>query len=380
MEVRRAYRFRFYPTPEQTSLLGRTFGCARFIYNWALDLRSAAWRDKQRRIPYAELDRRLTNLKHDGEHDWLNEVSAVPLQQALRHLDIAFVNFFEHRARYPRFHRKHNRQSATFTRAAFRWDGERLLLAKMDEPLDVRWTGRSKARGGGPHRFTGEPSSVTVSRDPAGRWFVSFSVEEEVAPLPLADGVTGIDLGLASLATFDDGTKVAPPRFYRRERRHLARAQRALCRKRKGSHNREKARRRVARIHARIADRRRDFLHQLSWRIVRENQTVCAETLTVKNLLRNHHLSLSISDAGWGTFNRLLAYKCDWYGREFVSLDPWLATSKTCSECGHVLDALPLEIRWWVCPKCGSEHDRDVNAARNIRASGLMSLAAGPAV
>jgi putative transposase len=282
---RKAYQYRFYPTEAQARELARTFGCVRYVYNWALALRTEAWFERHERIDYAETDRLLVRMKKDPEKSWLADVSCVPLQQALRHLKAAFVNFFAGRAKYPRFKRKHGRQSATYRIGGFRWKNGVLTLAKMDEPLNIRWTEQSKVQGGGPYRFIGEPTSVTISKDPDGRYFVSFLVEEEIAPLPVVNATVGIDLGLLDAVAMSTGEKVGNERFFRQDEKRLALAQGRLARKQKGSRNREKARCKVARIHARIANRRRDVTHKLTTRIIRENQAVCAESLNVKGML-----------------------------------------------------------------------------------------------
>jgi putative transposase len=220
---------------------------------------------------------------------------------------------------------------------------------------------------------------VTVSRDAAGRWFVSLLCDDTIAPAPATVAAVGLDAGITSLATLSTGEKVTNPRHERKDRERLAKAQRELSRKAKGSVNREKARRRVAKVHARIADRRRDFLHKLSTRLVRENQTVVIEDLTVRNLLKNHSLARAISDASWTELRCMLEYKCAWYGRELVVIDRWFPSSKLCGACGTVREKLPLNVREWACG-CGAVHDRDVNAARNILAAGLAVSACGDGV
>ena len=210
-----------------------------------------------------------------------------------------------------------------------------------------------------------------MSRDAAGRWFVSLLVEDPtVRPLPATDAAAGIDAGITTLVTLSTGEKVSNPRYERADRRKLAKAQRALSRKAKGSNNRAKARLRVARIHACIADRRRDLLHKLSTRLVRENQTVVLEDLGVRNMLRNHSVARAIADAAWSDLRSMLEYKAQYYGRTLVAVDRWFPSSKICSTCGRLVESLPLSVREWVCP-CGAVHDRDVNAARNILAAGL---------
>ncbi|TDC13234.1 transposase [Streptomyces sp. 8K308] len=371
-QVRRAYRYRFYPTDVQAAELSRTFGCVRLVYHKALEERTRAWYGEQRRVSYVESSAALTEWKKTEELAFLTEVSSVPLQQALRHLQTAFVNFFAKRAKYPRYKsRKKSRASAEYTRSAFAWGEGRLTLAKMAEPLDIRWS-RPLPQGA-------EPTTVTVSRDSCGRWFVSLLCEDRVTPAPATANAVGIDAGMTSLVTLSTGEKIANPKHERRDRTRLARAQRELSRKAKGSANREKARHKVARVHARIADRRRDFLHKLSTRLVRENQTVVIEDLTVRNLLKNGKLARAISDAAWTELRSMLEYKCAWYGRELVVIDRWFPSSKLCGGCGTVREKLPPNVREWTCD-CGTTHDRDVNAARTILAAGLAASACGDGV
>ncbi|MDH6222479.1 RNA-guided endonuclease InsQ/TnpB family protein [Streptomyces pseudovenezuelae] len=372
-QVKRAFKYRFYPTGEQAAELSRTFGCVRLVYNKALEERTRAWYGEQRRISYVQSSAALTEWKKTGELAFLTEVSSVPLQQALRHLQTAFGNFFAQRAQYPRFKsRKKSRASAEYTRSAFTWREGRLTLAKMAGPLDIRWS-RPLPQGQ-------EPTTATVSRDAAGRWFVSLLCEDCITPAPATKNVVGIDAGITSLVTLSTGEKVTNPRHERRDRARLARAQRELSRKAKGSANREKARERVARVHARIADRRRDHLHKLSTRLVRENQTVVIEDLTVRNLLNNHTLARAISDASWRQLRSMLEYKCAWYGRELVVVDRFFPSSKLCGNCGTVAVKMALNVRVWTCDTCGVVHDRDINAARTIKAAGLAVSACGAGV
>ncbi|GAA2953370.1 RNA-guided endonuclease TnpB family protein [Streptomyces enissocaesilis] len=371
--VKRAFKFRFHPTNEQAAELSRTFGCVRKVYNLALEARTVAWYQRQERVNYNATSAMLTQWKKTEESAFLCEVSSVPLQQTLRHLQGAFSNFFEGRAKYPRFKsKKKTRRSAEYTKSAFKYHNGALTLAKMKTPLAIVWS-RPLPDGA-------EPSTVTVSQDSAGRWFVSMLCEDaSVKPLPTLDTAVGIDAGITSLVTLSTGEKITNPRHERRDRARLAEAQRALAKKEKGSRNRDKARIKVAKAHARIADRRRDFLHQLTTRLVRENQTIVIEDLTVRNMVKNKSLARAISDAAWTDMRSMLEYKCAWYGRKLVTIDRWFPSTKLCSACGTIREKMPLSVRQWTCD-CGTTHDRDVNVARNILAAGLAVTACGAGV
>jgi putative transposase len=361
--MQKALKYRFYPTPEQETLLRRTMGCTRLVYNRALAARTEAWYTDQQRVGYKETSAMLTLWKKEEELQFLNEVSCVPLQQGLRHLQKAFSGFFEGRAQYPNFKKKHNGGSAEFTKSAFKFKDGQVYLAKSIEPLQVRWS-RELPEGV-------EPSTVTVKLSPAGRWTVSLLVDTLIEPLPKSPNEVGIDLGVTSLVALSTGEKVVNPKGFNAKRAKLRRVQKALSRKQKGANNRYKARLKVAKVHAEISDARQDFLHKLTTRLVRENQTIAVEDLAVKNMVKNRKLALAISDASWGELVRQLEYKCDWYGRSFVKIDRWFPSSKRCGKCGHIVEKLPLNLREWDCPKCDTQHDRDVNAAKNILAAGL---------
>jgi putative transposase len=365
----KAFKYRFYPTAEQENLLRRTMGSTRLVYNRALAARTEAWYERQERVGYSETSSMLTDWKKDESLSFLNEVSCVPLQQGLRHLQKAFSNFWAGRAKYPNFKKKRNGGSAEFTKSAFKFRDGQVFLAKCAEALPIRWSRLLPD--------SVEPSTVTVKLSPAGRWTVSLLVDVEIDPLPISPSRVGIDLGVTSLAVLSTGEKVLNPKGFKAKYRKLRKAQEALSRKQKGSRNRDKARLRVARVHAEIADARKDNLHKLTTRLVRENQTIAVEDLAVKNMVKNRKLSQAISDASWGELVRQLEYKCDWYGRTLVKIDRWFPSSKRCHDCGHVVDKLPLNIRDWVCPSCGEHHDRDINAAKNVLAAGLAVVACG---
>ena len=363
MKTKRAYRFRFYPDPQQEKLLARTFGCVRFVYNSILRYRTDTYAQTQEKIGYTAANARLTAIKKLAEFAFLNEVSSVPLQQCLRNQQTAFKNFFEGRAKYPTFKSKKHRQSAEFTYRAFSFRNGELKLAKCDKPLAIKWS----------RQLPSDPTTITVSKDHAGRYFVSCLCEFEPTLLPVTDKKIGIDVGIKDLFVTSDGFKSGNPRHTAKYAAKLAKYQRRLAKKKLGSKNRLKAKVKVARIHAKIADGRLDNLHKLSHRLVNENQVICAENLAVKNLIKNPTLAKHIADASWGEFTRQLAYKANWAGRMYVEIGRFFPSSKRCSCCGFIKDKLPLNVRSWECPECGATHDRDLNAARNV-------LAAGPAV
>ncbi|MFG2428108.1 RNA-guided endonuclease InsQ/TnpB family protein [Streptomyces sp. NPDC048590] len=374
------YSFRVYPSTGQRAALAKAFGCVRVVYNDALRARETARSEGAPFPKTGDLSKTLiTAAKNTPERAWLGEVSAVVLQQSLRDLDAAYRNFFDGlkgkrpRMGAPRFKSKRdNRQSVRFTANA-RWSittGGRLRLPKIGD-LKVRWS----------RTLPSVPSTVTVVKDSAGRYFASFVVEtgpQEV--LPETTPEVGIDLGLGHFAVLSDGTKIDSPRFLRRAEKHLKKAQRALARKEKGSSNRNKARIKVARAHAKVADARREFHHLLSTKLIRENQAVAVEDLAVKGLARTR-LAKSVHDAGWSAFVTMLEYKAARYGRTFVKIGRFEPTSQVCSQCGVKDGPKPLHVRVWTCAACGAVLDRDVNAAVNVaKAAGLAVSACGAQV
>jgi putative transposase len=378
--VQLRYNYRLYPTPGQRIALARAFGCARVVFNDGLRARQEAHEAGQPYLTDGDLSARLTAAKATPERAWLNEVSAVVLQQALADLNAAYRNFFAsmkgqrkgRRAGPPKFRfRKDTRQAVRFTRNA--WftvlPNGKLRLPKIGD-IPVRWS----------RPLPSEPSSVTVIKDSAGRYFASFVIQAEPGALPETEPVIGIDLGLRHFAVLSDGRKIASPQFLRRAEKKLKRAQRALSRKQKGSRNRDKARVTVARAHARVADARRDFHHQLSTALIRDNQAVAVEDLCVTGLARTR-MAKSVHDAGWSAFTGMLAYKARLYGREFRRIGRFEPTSQVCSACGMRDGPKPLHVRAWQCPACGAWLDRDINAAVNVaRAAGLAVTACGAQV
>ena len=367
MKQLRGFKFRFYPTSAQRLELAQTFGCTRYIFNWALALRTNSYYQDKVSLSYTDTSNALTKLKKDPEKSWLKQVSAVPLQQGLRHLNTAFQNFFKGRTKYPKFKKKANRQSAHYAPNAFKWRDGKLTLAKMSKPLKIKWS----------RYFNGEPKSVVVSKDSSNRYFVSFLVEEELDGWSPRTEEIGIDLGIKDVVVASNGFASGNPKYASKYQARLKTLQRRLAKKKKGSNNRYKARLKVAKLHAKITDCRRDFLHKLSTKLVSESQAIYTETLAVKNMMANHKIAKAIADCGWGEFLRQLEYKAGWHDRKIGAIDRWFPSSKRCNPCGHILDLLPLNIREWTCPSCNSSNLRDKNAALNILAVGQTVFACG---
>jgi putative transposase len=369
------YNYRLYPTRGQRSALARAFGCARVVFNDALRIRAEAYEAGLPYVTDADLSARLTAAKATPERAWLAGVSSVVLQQSLADLNAAYRNFFASvtgrrkgpKIQRPRFKsRKDRRQAIRFTaNARFKILPSGLLRLPKIGDVEVRWS----------RDLPSAPASVTVIRDPAGRYFASFVVDTDPAedasrfPVPASDAEAGIDLGLTSFAVLSDGTVIRSPKFLRRAERKLRRLHKSLARKQPGSSNRDKARVAVARAHARVADSRRDFHHKTSTRIIRDNQAVYAEDLCVAGLGRTR-LAKSVHDAGWSAFVNMLEYKARRYGRYFGKIGRWVPSTGPCSACGVNTGPKPLNVRQWTCTACGAVHDRDRNAAKNILALG----------
>jgi putative transposase len=341
----------------------------RYVYNWALAARTKAFKDGGR-MSYKASDAAMTLLKRQTETIWLNEVSSVPLQQALRDLQTAYGNFFAKRAAYPNFKKKGARATARYTKSGFKLtDGRRLQVAKLGV-LRLRWD----------RSLPSAPSTITIIREASGCYFVSFCVDVETAPLPLTGAKVGIDFGVSRLATLSTGERIANPKHLHKRASRLAMLQRRLAKKQKGSKRRALAKRAVARCHEKIFNSRKDALNKLTTRLVTEFDVIHIEDLNLRGMVKNHSLARSLSDASIGTAVRMLEEKAARYGKQVSRVDRWFPSSKMCSACGHVVPALPLSVREWKCTECGAIHDRDLNAALNILAVGQTVAAHGDGV
>lgn len=355
------FKFCIYPNKTQQNLINKTLGCCRFVFNHFLALRRDEWTTNHKSVTSYETMKILTDLKQREEYSWLKEADSMALQEALKNLDRAYQNFFQRRAKYPRFKSKHQHNQSYRTRN--QGNGIRIIGNKIKLPK----IGEVKAKLS--RTFDGRILNATVTRAASGKYFVSLCVELDKETLLKSNngGKIGLDVGLSKFLTDSNGNSVENPRTLKRLARKLAREQRRLSRKMPRSRNRDKARVRVARVHEHIANIRKDFLHKLSTRLVIENQVIAVEDLKIKNMMRNHHLAKAIADVSWSEFFRQLAYKTELHGSTLLKVDTFYPSSQTCSNCGHRNpETKNLAVREWTCPKCGAEHDRDENAAKNI--------------
>ena len=367
----RAYKYRIYPTDEQKVLFAKTFGCCRFVYNWALNLKIEAYKLEKKSVAYKEVQNRMVNeLKK--ENQWLTEVNSQALLNSIRNLDTAYKNFFRdtHAVGFPRFKSRKNRQSFQCPQhcSVDFGKGTVSIPKAKDIPAVLH------------RRFKGTVKTVTVSMTPSGKYFASVLVDTAIQELPVSpiqgDTALGIDLGIKSLAVCSDGRTFDNPKNLQHSLDRLALLQKRLSRKQKGSVNRNKARIRVARLQEHIANCRKDNLHKITHVLTHDSQvrTLCMENLNVKGMQSNHHLAQAVGDASFGMFLTMLEYKCRWYGVNLVKIDRFAPSSKTCGQCGYVYKGLKLSERSWTCSECGTHHDRDFNAACNIKEFGLKTL------
>lgn len=363
--MKNTVKVRIYPTDEQKEALSKAFGCARWFWNNSLSETNRLYKETGKGLSQQGMNDRLPALKK--EFEWLAEPYSQVLQSVSLNLSRAFINFFEGRAKYPKFKSKHGKQSIQYPQNVKLLD-KAIKLPKLGEiPAKI-------------HRlFEGKLKTVTVSLTNYGQYFASLIFDDGKPELAKSqDGkAVGIDLGLTDFVVTSDGSKFANPRHMRKHEKNLKRKHHKLSRKQKGSNRRNKARRLVARVHARISNVRKDFLHKLSRKIVNENQVLCVENLAVKNMVKNHNLAKAISDCGWSEFTTMLKYKAEKEGKIYVEVDRFFPSSKTCHVCLNQIGRLPIEVRSWNCFHCQTKHDRDVNAAINIRDEGLRLLALG---
>lgn len=349
--------FRFYPSERQQRQLAKEFGCVRHAYNFALRLRTDSFKDGNP-VNYNASSAAWTKHRQADGFSFLRESSCIPQQQALRHLQTAFSNFFAKRSKYPRFRSKRGKQSAEYRVGGFKWDAvnRNLSISKVGR-IHVVWS----------REFASQPKTVTIIKDCSGRYFVSLSLDEpEKIALPKTGKQVGIDLGISRLATLSDGTRIANPRHTAKHAVKLARLQRVLARRKKGSNRWRAQKLKVARHYAHIADSRKDTMDKLTTRLVREYDVLCVEDLNVRGMINLHTLAKAISCAGFGMFRTMLEYKADWYGKEIRVAERFFPSSKRCFDCGHIYEAMPLNVREFDCVKCGANQDRDENAAKNI--------------
>ena len=361
-----ATKIRIYPNAVQADKLAKAFGCARWYWNNSLAETQKVYQETGKGLGQYQLNARLPQLK--SEIEWLGETHSQVLQSVSLHLSRAFVNFFERRAKYPQFKSKHRKQSIQYPQGVKIVDACKVYLPKI---------GHVKAIV---HReLAGSIKTVTVSKDPSGKYFASILCENLVAmpDISLNGKILGIDVGLTDLAVTSDGSKFANPKHVLKAQKNLAKKQQHLSRKAKGSNTRNKARLLVAKAHERVANTRQDYLHKLSTRLVNENQVIAVEDLHVKGMMKNHNLARAIGDAGWGSFTNMLKYKTARQGKGYIEVNRFFASSKTCSCCLHAQAKMPLDVRMWTCDQCGAKHDRDINAALNIRNEAQRMITAG---
>ena len=364
--INKTYKFRIYPNKEQEVFLNKHFGCSRFVYNYFLNERKEQYQKNKKSDNYCIQSKALTKLKKKEETAWLTEVNSQSLQFSLKCLDAAYVNFFRHNAKFPKF--KSRKYKNTFIVPQFgKLENNKIFLPKFKDGIKIEL-----------HReVNGEISKMNVTKTPTGKYYVSIFTEQTIAQLPKTDKQIGIDLGLKDFIITSDGNKFKNNRYTNKYTKQLKVAQKHLSRKQKGSNGFEKQKLKVAKIHEKIANCRLDILHKVSKQLVEYYDFISVEDLNVKGMIKNHKFSKNIADASWGNFILLLNYKCIWYGKELVKIDRFYPSSKTCSNCGFVNQELKISDREWICKSCGTIHDRDINASKNILKEGLKILSSG---
>lgn len=365
----KSYKFRLYPNKEQEKLIQKTFGCCRFVYNQMLSYRKEIYETQQKSMNKISCNN-YCNQVLKKEYKWLKEVDKFALTNAIYNMDTAYQRFFKGFSSYPKFKSKKNNYYSYTTNN--QKNNIRIVDDKYIHLPKLKTLVRIKQHRQIPK--DGKIKSATISQNPSGKYYISILVEQEIKELPKNEFAVGIDLGLTDFAITSDGIKYSNPRYLRKSLNKLAKEQRKLSRKKKGSKNRNKQRIKVARIHEKITNQRKDFLHKLSFELINENQVICLEDLQVKEIQQNKYLSQSVSDVGWYEFRRQLEYKAKWYGREISFIDKYYPSSQICSNCGNNTGKKSLDIREFDCPYCGRHHDRDINASINILHEGLRLL------
>ena len=368
----RAYKYRIYPNEEQKVMFAKTFGCVRFVYNWALKTKKKAWEEEKKNISCYELQNLMVAVLKK-ENEWLYEVSSHALQFSIKNMDSAYQNFFKHGAKYPRFKRKNGEQKFHSDKTHSVDFGKEILNISKIKGIKTIF-----------HReFKGSIKDVTIIMEKDNRYYANILVDTTEQSMPKRkvspDTTIGIDTGLKTFAVCSNGKEYHAPHFQKQQKRKLKLLQRRLNKKEKGSRTFNDTKLKIARVHSKIAHQRMDYLHKTTYRLTHENQvnTICVEDLNVKGMVRNKHLAYDISDAGIGMFYTMLAYKCEWYGVNLVKIGRFQPSSKQCSSCGYINKTLTLKERSWMCPECGTHHDRDYNASVNIRNFGLETLLTG---
>lgn len=365
--INKSYKIRLYPNKEQKILLEKHFGCTRFVYNHFLNVRNVEYKTNKVNMSYYDTANELSVLKTNHEFTFLNEVNSQSLQWSLRFLDIAFRNFFRGQTKFPNFKKKSNNQSFKVpVNSTFKLKNNKIIIPKFKEGINFR----GKLVLDNLVKF----NSVNVSKSPSGKYYATLQGEFNYNPLEQNDKQIGIDLGIKEFLITNNGIKIDNPKYLKKSLKKLKYEQKQLSKKNKGSNNRNKRRILVSLIHEKITNKRMDFLHKLSQKIINENQVICLENLSVKNMIKNHKLAQSISDVSWSKFIEMLKYKSEWNNRQLVQIDRFYPSSKSCSECHYINDNLTLKDREWTCPSCGTNHDRDINAAKNILIQGINIL------